>query len=145
MSICVSVYRQIHPNIVIWIRSLNKCSCPLDKAIIRYENVIDFTTLFYVELTALYLSINSVATLFHAANSKFSRWQIFLLRFSKWDNYYSWEKNTCLIGNIPNRTLKFISKWVEYVSLIFSKLQGTIMNLENKLTVFQITVCETVV
>ena len=47
--------------------------------------------------------------------------------------------------NISNRTSNFISKWVEYVSQIVFKLQGTIMNLGNKVTVFQITVCETVV
>ena len=50
-----------------------------------------------------------------------------------------------LTENISNRTLNFISKRVECVSQIFFKLQGTIMNLESKLSVFQITVCETAV
>ena len=40
-----------------------------------------------------------------------------------------------LTENLSNETLSLISKWVEYVSLIFFfKLQGTIMNLGNKLT-----------
>ena len=57
----------------------------------------------------------------------------------------SYFEKIILTENISNRTLSFISKCVKYVSLIVFKLQGTIMNLENKLTVFQITVCETVV
>ena len=51
-------------------------------------------------------------------------------------------RKSCLTKNISNRALSFISKWTEYVSLIFFKLQGTIMNLGNKLTVFQIAVYE---
>ena len=42
-------------------------------------------------------------------------------------------RKSCLIKNISNRTLNFISKSAEYVSLIDFKLQGTIMSLRNKL------------
>ena len=54
-------------------------------------------------------------------------------------------RKSCLTENKSNITLNFISKWVEYAHYLFFKLQGTIMNLENKSTVFEITVNETVV
>ena len=48
------------------------------------------------------------------ANSKFSRRQIFSLRFSKWDTYYSlWEKKTETTLNVSYFE-KIMSHW-EYI------------------------------
>ena len=53
-------------------------------------------------------------------------------------------RKSSLTENIYNITLNLISKLVEYAHELFLKLHGTIMNLGNKLIVFQITVFETV-
>ena len=64
---------------------------------------------------------------------------MFSMRFLKWDTYYSlWEKKTETTLNVS-----FFEKIMS--RQLFFKSQGTIINLGNKLTVFQMIVCETVV
>ena len=53
-------------------------------------------------------------------------------------------RKSFLTENKSNITLNFISKWVEYAHKLLFKLQGTKMNLGNKLSVFQMAVCDTV-
>ena len=94
-----------------------------------HSYTISFVYLFSsVYFSFVYLFLFVYFLLFvYTANSKFSRRQISSLRFWKWDTYYSlWEQKTgtelnvfilrksCLIENISNITLNFISKWVEY-------------------------------